>query len=58
MLEKSALANDLKEVFHCLKDGGGLNVKINGWILLRQPQRHLVKKKNHDLYAFSIFQSI
>ena len=36
MFERSALANDLKEVFHGLQEGGGeLNVAINGWIRLR-----------------------
>jgi hypothetical protein len=34
MLERSSLMNDLKEVFHGLRDGRELNIMINGWIRL------------------------
>ena len=37
MMEESALASDLKDVFHGLKDGEGLDVAINGWIRLSLP---------------------
>lgn len=40
MMEQSALANDLKEVFHSLKEGGGLDVAVNGWIRLSLPRPH------------------
>lgn len=38
MMERSALANDLKEVFHGLKEGDGLDVAVNGWIRLSLPR--------------------
>jgi len=37
MMEESALASDLKEAFHGLEDGGGLDVAVNGWIRLSLP---------------------
>ena len=32
MLERSALANDLKQVYHGLRTGETLSVVVNGWV--------------------------
>jgi len=37
MMEESALASDLKEVYHGLKDAEGLDIAINGWVRLSLP---------------------
>lgn len=37
MMEESALASDFKDAFHGLKDGGALDLAINGWIRLSLP---------------------
>jgi len=34
MLERSALANDLKQVYHGLRAGETLSVVVNGWVHL------------------------